>query len=62
MPCEERLRLTTIYFDAIEKNNLAGNVAPDPKSEAWREATKDTRTLCEYALAELNQHRREHGC
>jgi hypothetical protein len=32
------------------------------KSEAWREATKEARAACDVALADLNQHREEHGC
>ncbi len=60
--CEERLRLTKLYIDAVTLNQAAGRGIADMKSEAWREATRETRADCEMALAELNAHRREHGC
>jgi hypothetical protein len=60
--CEDRDRLTEIYLAAIRKHDIASLKVPDMKSEAWREATKETREACQEALAELNIHRQEHGC
>jgi hypothetical protein len=51
-----------VYLDAVFRNRQAGGTIADMKSEAWREATRVTRIDCEMALAELNAHRREHGC
>jgi hypothetical protein len=62
MPCEERERLEKIYLAAVVRNAKAGLGIADMRSEAWREATKDTRDACEEALEQLNAHRREHGC
>ena len=60
--CEERKRLERLYLDAVRKNAVAGAHLLNTKSEAWREATKDTRAACDVALANLNRHREEHGC
>jgi hypothetical protein len=60
--CEERKRLEKLYRDAVRKNTVAGAHILNTKSEAWREATKDTRAGCDVALANLNRHREEHGC
>ena len=62
MDCDERQRLTTIYLAAVVKNSMAGRAVADMKSEDWREATEETRKACEEALADLNAHRKEHGC
>jgi hypothetical protein len=62
VPCGERQRLEKIYLDAVVDNARAGLHISDIRSEAWRDATKETREMCEAALAELNAHRREHGC
>jgi len=62
VPCEEKDRLTAVYLAAVVKNALAGRTVADIKSEAWREATKETRAACEKALEELNRHKAEHGC
>jgi hypothetical protein len=60
--CEERKRLERLYLDAVRQNAVAGAHLLNTKSEAWREATKDTRAACDVALANLNRHREEHGC
>jgi hypothetical protein len=60
--CEERKRLERLYLDAVRKNAVAGAHLLNTKSEAWQEATKDTRAACDVALANLNRHREEHGC
>lgn len=62
VPCEERKRLESIYIDAVRKNVKAGAHILDTKSEAWREATKETSAACDVALENLNRHREEHGC
>lgn len=62
MECEERKRLEGIYLAAVAANNEAARIVADMRSEAWREATKDTRAACEEALADLSAHRKEHGC
>jgi hypothetical protein len=62
MPCEQRDRLQKIYLDAVMQNDRAGLHFSDIQSEAWQEATKDTREDCEEALADLNRHMGEHGC
>jgi phosphopantetheine adenylyltransferase len=62
MRCAERLRLQKMYLDAITENFMAGIKIADAKSEAWREATKDTRVVCEETLTNLNSHRSKHGC
>lgn len=62
MPCEERKRLAKVYFDAVRKTAVAGMRILDAKSEEWREATEETRTACDIALADLNRHRKKHGC
>ena len=60
--CEERLRLTRLYLDAVTLNQAEARTVADMKSEAWREATKETREACTVALADLNDHRKQHGC
>jgi hypothetical protein len=60
--CEERLKLTILYLDAVALNQSASRAVADMKSGAWREATKETRELCTEKLADLNGHRQEHGC
>jgi len=62
VPCEERKQLAKVYLDAVRKNSIAGMRILNAKSEAWREATKETRAACDLALTELNRHREEHGC
>ncbi len=62
MPCEERMRLAKVYLEAVRKNSIAGMRILNTKSEAWREATKETRAACDAALAELNRHRTQHAC
>ncbi len=62
MPCEERKRLAKVYLDAVRKTSIAGLRILNAKSEAWREATKETRAACDVTLANLNRHREEHGC
>jgi hypothetical protein len=60
--CEERERLEKLYLAAVAENSKTGLTIPDMRSEAWRKATKQTREACETALANLNAHRKEHGC
>jgi hypothetical protein len=60
--CEERLRLTKLYIDAVAVNQMAGRAIAEMKSEAWREATRETREICTATLADLLAHRKEHGC
>jgi hypothetical protein len=60
--CEERARLEKIYLDAVLELSSAGVHIADMKSEAWREATKETREACQGTLADLNDHRKGHGC
>ena len=62
MPCEERKRLANAYLDAVRKTAIAGMRILNTKTEAWRDATKETRVACDVALADLNRHREEHGC
>jgi hypothetical protein len=62
LSCEERDRLTALYLAAIAKNTEAGKNIPDLRSEAWRDATHDTRDECGEALENLNRHKREDGC
>jgi hypothetical protein len=62
MPCEERDRLTKLYFDAVTLNATAGLPIENKKSQAWREATEQTRAVCTDTLADLNAHRKEHDC
>lgn len=62
MQCEERDKLQRIYMNAVVQNARTGLHFSDVASQAWLEATKDTREDCEEALAELNRHRAEHGC
>jgi hypothetical protein len=60
--CEERERLVAIYLAAIDKHTTASKKVPLVNTEAWRRATEGTREHCSDALADLNTHRREHGC
>jgi hypothetical protein len=62
MPCEKRNQLAKVYLDAVRKTGVAGMRILNVKSEAWREATLETRAACDVALADLNRHREEHGC
>jgi hypothetical protein len=62
VPCEERERLLAIYLAAIDQHTAASKTVPLVNSEAWRKATEGTREECTSALANLNDHRREHGC
>jgi hypothetical protein len=50
LPCSERARLEKTYCDAVEANNKAGAMFPDPKSDAWRDATDQTLADCHEAL------------
>jgi len=60
--CKERDRLVYLYLDAVAQNIEAGKAYLDMRTYQWREATKETRAVCEDALADLNRHRAEHGC
>jgi hypothetical protein len=60
--CAERECLTKACLAAVVKNTQAGKPVADLKSEAWRDATKETRELCGTALAKLNGHKKEHCC
>ena len=60
--CEERLRLTQLYLDAVASNQAASRSVSDKRSEVWREATKETREICTARLADLLAHRKDHGC
>jgi hypothetical protein len=60
--CRERERLIAAYMSAVVNVSEAGFAIADMKSEAWREATEETREACRNALEDLNSHRREHGC
>jgi hypothetical protein len=62
MLCEERDKRQKIYLDAVVQNDRAGLHFSDIHSEAWKEATTDTREDCEVALAEQDRHKAEHGC
>jgi hypothetical protein len=62
VPCGERQRLEKIYFVAVVENDRAAIAIADVESEAWRDATQETREDCAEALADLNQHRAGHGC
>jgi hypothetical protein len=62
MPCGERDKLQKIYRDAVVQNARAGLHFSDINSEAWREATMETREDCAVALADLNRHKAEHCC
>ena len=62
MPCEERKRLAEVYLDAVRKTAIAGMRILNTKTEAWREATEETRLACDVALADLNRYREQHGC
>ena len=62
VPCEERKRHEEVYNAAVAAIVAAGRNVPDMKSEAWRNATKETREACQAALDDLNRHRNEHGC
>jgi hypothetical protein len=62
MPCEERDRLLAIYLAALVENAVAGRTIGNVRSEAWREATKETRRARDEALNALNRHTAEHGC
>jgi hypothetical protein len=61
-PCEERQQLAKVYLDVVRTTAVDGVRILNVKSKAWREATKETRVACDVALADLNQHMREHGC
>jgi hypothetical protein len=60
--CDERERLTILYLAAVTRIGKAAGTVTDLKSEAWREATKETREDCDRALSDLKAHRKEHGC
>jgi hypothetical protein len=62
LPCEERDRLTRIYLSAVALYDEQAKTVSDLKSEAWRDASKRLREACQDALANLNAHRKEHGC
>jgi hypothetical protein len=61
-PCQERDRLTNAYLAAVVEHGKIGARYANHKSEVWREATKETSAACEAAIADLNAHRKEHGC
>ena len=59
---EERTRPEAIYTASVVANVYAGKHVAGMQSEAWREATKETREVCQEALDVLDAHRNEHGC
>jgi hypothetical protein len=60
--CAERERLEKVYLASFAANAFAGRFVADMRSEAWREATKETQVACKAALADLKRHRKEHDC
>jgi hypothetical protein len=62
VPCEEGDRLNRAYLEAVTKVFDAGKMVPNITSSKWREATLKARLACKAALADLNRHRKEHGC
>jgi hypothetical protein len=64
MWCEERERLVTSYFAAVDAVNKAAEKAgsPNPTSQAWKAATNLARAHSKAALVALHRHRKEHGC
>jgi hypothetical protein len=60
--CEERETRTQAYPDAAEAHRRASDSVDDMRSPEWQEAIKETRQVCETALAALKLHIREHGC
>jgi hypothetical protein len=59
--CAEKKLLTDEYLKCIEHLASTGKEL-DPKSDDWRDATREAREACMAALTKLNEHRREHGC
>jgi len=60
--CDEYQRLEKVYFAALIENSKIILRMANMESETWSEAAKETRAACEYALANLNQHKAKHGC
>jgi hypothetical protein len=60
--CQTRKRLTEVYLELVVRNAETGRRVHDMKSDAWRSAREETRRACQEALADLNEHRQEHGC
>ena len=48
--------------EAVTEVSVVSISIVDMKSESWREATQQARKQCEETLADLNAHRKEHGC
>jgi hypothetical protein len=59
VPCEERKRFEQVYLDAVRKNVMSGARILNTKSEAWREATKETRAACEQECRRLLNRSRQ---
>jgi hypothetical protein len=62
MICEVRDRLNRAYLEATTTIFVAGKAIPNMTSAKWKEATLKARALCKTALADLNRHKKEHGC
>ena len=60
--CVERDNLTAAYIAAVVKKAMVAKDVANDRSEAWREATKQTWQACEEAFQDLHRHKAEHGC
>lgn len=63
MECEELRRLSLIHIEAVLADNRAEiREMIDPPNEASRAAKCEAEEALRIALANLQTHKREHGC
>jgi hypothetical protein len=62
MVCEDRSRLADELAAAIVRNEAATKALDGMKNVESSETKKRTRAACRKALADLNEHKRVHGC
>ena len=63
MSCEEWNRLTRLHFEAVLEDNRAElSVLIDPENEAGPLAKRETEEALRIALANMEGHKKEHGC
>jgi hypothetical protein len=66
MACNDGQQLIDAYLAAVAKNNEAAAAMAESRrdqwSDTWREKMREITAACRKALAELDQHRAEHGC
>ena|ERR1700722_18013553 len=66
VPCDNSQQLLDAYLATVARNNEAASAMAESRrdqwSDTWRAKMREIAAACRKALAELDQHRAEHGC